>query len=101
MLTPTQRIKLTEAALINYFRPRYNIEYKENFPNIKHSSYDECYKLDINAVSIEINTELHFFSKRIRTKNTHFKRYFLSTDEERRKVFDFSAGFLKRKVSIK
>ena len=31
-----QVINITEAALINYFKPIYNINFVENFPDVKH-----------------------------------------------------------------
>lgn len=50
-----QKINFTEAALIKTFKPKYNKEYKNTFPNPNHSSYEECYKLDISGIVIELD----------------------------------------------
>ncbi|WP_429046516.1 hypothetical protein [Chitinophaga sp. W3I9] len=36
-INPQQRVTFTEAALIKYFQPQYNKEYKDSFPNSNHS----------------------------------------------------------------
>jgi hypothetical protein len=51
-----QIINFTEAALIRTFLPKYNKEYKNTFPNPAHSSYSECYSLDINSIVVELDT---------------------------------------------
>lgn len=51
-----QRIAFTEAALINCFKPEYNKEYKNSFPRRSHTTYEECYSLDINAMVINVDT---------------------------------------------
>ena len=51
-----QKINFTEAALIRYFEPPYNIEYKNTFPNPAHKTYAECYELNINSVAVELDT---------------------------------------------
>ena len=51
-----QRINYTEAALINCFKPAYNKEFKGTFPDKKHISYSECYKLDLSGMTIELET---------------------------------------------
>lgn len=52
-----QEINFTEAALIRYFQPIYNDDYKYTFPSKSHSTYSQCYKLELDYVSIEINTK--------------------------------------------
>jgi hypothetical protein len=51
-----QTINFTEAALIKTFLPKYNKEYKDSFPNSSHSSYSECYNLDVNSIVVETDT---------------------------------------------
>lgn len=51
-----QKINFTEAALIKTFLPKYNKEFKDTFPNSSHSSYSECYSLDLNAIVVEMDT---------------------------------------------
>lgn len=53
-----QRSNIIEAALIKYFRPKYNLKFVDNFPNKKHNSYKSYYELDINRIFFEINTEI-------------------------------------------
>jgi hypothetical protein len=56
VFTEKQKINFTEAALIKLFEPKYNKEFKNSFPNKKHSSYSECYSLDVRALTIELET---------------------------------------------
>jgi len=62
-LNEAQKITFTEAALIRYFQPEYNKEYKDSFPNKDHTSYSECYDLDINSVGFEMETSDSIFCK--------------------------------------
>lgn len=91
-LTPKQHITLTEAALIKYFEPEYNKIHK-TFPKSKKKSYEFIYNMDLNAVSVEINTDLFFYTDKVKTSQKHFQRFYLSNDKERRKFLDFSVGF--------
>lgn len=86
-LSPKQETTLTEASLIRYFQPKYNIHYKNHFPSKKNKSYSECYDLDINSVSVLIDTELNFFSESIETKKIHEISYSFVNDAERQKLF--------------
>jgi hypothetical protein len=52
-----QIINITEAALINYFKPVYNDKFKNNFPLITHNGYKYYYDLDYNSVLVEIDQE--------------------------------------------
>ena len=56
VFTEKQKINFTEAGLIKMFEPPYNKEFKNNFPDEKHSSYSECYFLDVRALKIELET---------------------------------------------
>lgn len=81
-----QKINFTEAALIKYFEPTYNSEFKNNFPNEKHKSYSECYDLDIRAVNIEIDTTEHIrnlFTKKAGNKSYHSAMYEFKNDQDR------------------
>jgi len=40
-----QVINITEAAIINYFKPFYNSTFIENFPSDKHKSYHQYYEI--------------------------------------------------------
>jgi hypothetical protein len=86
-----QKINFTEAALIKYFQPHYNKIFKDTFPNPKHTSYSECYDLDLNMVSVEFHTEglgTKLYSNEIDPKIRHFCMYPLHSKEKRMYMFD-------------
>lgn len=56
-----QVINITEAALINYFKPEYNSTFVENFPLPTHKSYRQYYDLDYNEVTVEVDMEFDNF----------------------------------------
>ncbi len=89
-----QAVNFTEAALIRYFQPPYNKEYKDSFPNPTHSSYSECYELDVNSVGFEIDTSdkvyCCFFSQKIAPKPVHMHSFPLHSSDDRKSFFDFS-----------
>ena len=88
-----QRINFTEAALIKYFQPPYNKIYKDSFPNPAHSTYSECYELDINSVCIELQTSelinCQFYSKTIKRAPWHMKDFLLKSPNDRKSMFEF------------
>ena len=51
-----QIINSTEAALIHYFKPPYNVTFKENFPCKKHTSYKDYYTLDYSEYRFSFNS---------------------------------------------
>lgn len=87
-----QKINFTEAALIKYFQPKYNKIYKDTFPNPAHSTYSECYELDINAVCIEMQTSeminCRMYSDAIPASHSHMKQFLLNSEEERKSIFE-------------
>lgn len=52
-----QIINITEAAMINYFKPEYNKDFVNNFPSVKHKGYRQYYDLDYNCITIELDME--------------------------------------------
>ena len=52
-----QVINIMEAALINYFKPEYNVNFVENFPNENHKGYKQYFELDYNSLCVEIDLE--------------------------------------------
>lgn len=87
-----QVINFTEAALIRYFQPPYNKEYKDTFPNPAHKTYQECYGLDINSICIEVKTEninVKLYSQTVPASWKHMKDFFLHSREDRKSMFDF------------
>jgi hypothetical protein len=92
-ITEQQKINFTEAALIRYFQPEYNILFKDTFPNPAHKTYAECYDIDLNLVSVELQTETlkcRFWSPKITPAWVHFATFPLHSPEERRSMFDVS-----------
>jgi hypothetical protein len=88
-----QIINFTEAALIKYFEPKYNIEFKDSFPSTKHTSYSECYELDVRAIGIEINSDE--MTKKIYTNKTgrlsrHFQNFEFKSSNDRFNLFNYS-----------
>jgi len=95
-----QKINFTEAALIKTFLPKYNKEYKNTFPNPAHSSYSECYSLDINSIVVELDTTesrrwLYSESKPreidkdgLEIPYWQFGQFYFVTDEDRYKIFN-------------
>lgn len=91
-LSEQQVVNFTEAALIKYFKPPYNKIYKDSFPNPAHSTYSECYDLDINSICIELNTSeiinCYFFSLAIERAPWHMKDFLLHSKEDRKSIFE-------------
>lgn len=52
-----QIINITEAALINYYKPHYNVNFVENFPNSSHLTYKQYYDLDFNSIVVELDLD--------------------------------------------
>ena len=92
-LTDQMEINLAEAALIRYFRPEYNKIYRESFPNPVHKTYSECYRLDLNEIYVEVNTEgLASMLKSATAPASwhHFARFPFHSPEDRRAMFDLN-----------
>ncbi len=93
-----QEVLIAEAALIKYFQPKYNSQHVKTFPTKKNPSYDHLYKMDFNAVKITLDTtnnpiDIYFYSETVKTSQLHSHSFFLPTDTDRRKLFDYSFGF--------
>ncbi|MBK0075556.1 hypothetical protein [Bacillus sp. S56] len=90
-IDPNQEITFTEAALIRYFQPIYNKEYKTSFPSGTHSSYNQCYKLDVNSVAFELQTQTDLFTRlytdEITPNFVHTKHFPLFSQKERADMF--------------
>jgi len=83
-------VTLAEAGLIRYFNPAYNLVYANSFPSTNMKSLEECYDLDILALSVEIDTEilgLNIYSKQTERKCHHLAIYSLHPTEERTNYF--------------
>ncbi|WP_313758457.1 hypothetical protein [Tissierella sp.] len=95
-----QVINITEAAMINYFKPTYNKEYIENFPNQDHKGYTQYFNLDFNSIVVEIDTS-EFPNLRLYTEhnslNSPFEyiEYNLFNDKNRKNMYDI---FIEKKT---
>jgi hypothetical protein len=93
-ISEQQRINFTEAALIRYFQPPYNTDYKDTFPSPAHKTYRECYKMDVNSVAFEMETsepiQTRLYSEAVPPSWWHIKDFPLHSPAERRSLFDFS-----------
>lgn len=81
---------LAEAGLIRYFQPHYNTVYKDSFPTSDMKSLQQCYDLDLLALSVELNTEdiyINTYSHKTSCREHHMTKYDLHSDAERRRFF--------------
>jgi len=88
--TEQERIALYEAALIRYFSPTFNKEFKNSFPSTNLKILQDCYEKDFAAVIAEICIdELPFklFSESIAVSNYHIAKHNLHKDEDRKIFF--------------
>lgn len=86
-------VNFTEAGLIRYFQPQYNVHFKDLFPSPTHASYRECYDLDINSVSVEIGSDnllCQLWSPTAPPQWTHIAKYPLYSSKERRDMLDLA-----------
>lgn len=89
-----QQITVTEATLIKYFSPPYNVEYKTTFPASSHSSYEYCYRLDFNSACFELESKClraKLYSDSVKANFVHFANYFLHDEAERRDVLNVNS----------
>src|SRR5690625_1442783 len=85
-----QLINITEAALINYFKPEYNIKFINNFPSVKHKGYRYYYDLDFHSIIVELDPtaiNINLYSKKKQYKVFNAIRYNLTNDEQRKMIF--------------
>ena len=90
-ISEQQQINFTEAALIRYFQPEYNTMFKESFPSPAHSTYAECYGLDLNTVNVELQCEplgCRLWSNVVAPEWDHFVTFPLHSPEARKEMFD-------------
>lgn len=52
-----QIINVAEAAMIHYFKPEYNTNFIENFPDKNHKGYQQYYHLDYNTIRIDLHID--------------------------------------------
>lgn len=85
-----EQVALYEAALIRYFRPEFNVEFKNSFPSTNLKILQDCYEKDFSAVIAEICIdELPFrlFSQEVEPALYHMAKHDLHKDENRKMFF--------------
>lgn len=90
-LSEKEIINFTEASLIKYFRPKYNIMFKDIFPSLDHKSYQECIELDVNSVSFQLDTDCintKPFTEHIKPSFLNMASFTLKSKEKRKNLFD-------------
>lgn len=94
-----QIINITEAAMINYFKPPYNIKFINNFPDEGHKGYSQYYDLDYNSLVVEIDLEfdtqgyVQLFTDTNRINSSFdYIEYDLFNDPNRKNMFDIFGG---------
>ncbi|MED2847052.1 hypothetical protein [Bacillus toyonensis] len=83
-------VTITEAALIHYFKPKYNDKFKNNFPDPEHA-YKEFYELDYNSILVELGLDAiktNLFSKEKEYNPFESIRYTLHPENIRKSMFD-------------
>ncbi|MEA9605762.1 hypothetical protein QY702_04670 [Xanthomonas campestris pv. plantaginis] len=86
-----QKISLIEAGLIRYFHPPYNEKFKIKFPSVKHKTLKSCYKLDVSALIIELdssNLNYYLYSKNVPPQDHHIAKFDLVAPQNRQSFFD-------------
>lgn len=90
-----QVINITEAALIHYFKPKYNLNYVENFPNKNHKGYRQYFDLDYNTLTVELDLEfdepmwIQLFTKENRIDTPYdYIQYKLFNDNNRLGMYE-------------
>ncbi|WP_010463025.1 hypothetical protein [Acidovorax radicis] len=88
--TEEERISLYEAALIRYFYPDFNKEFKDSFPSTNLKILRDCYEKDFSAVVAEICIDglpFRLWSNAVGPKLYHIAKHDLHKSEERRMFF--------------
>lgn len=85
-----EKVSLYEAALIRYFYPEYNKEFKDSFPSTNLKILQDCYHKDFSALIAEIFIDdLPFMlcSEKVEAKFHHIARHHLHNEDDRKVFF--------------
>lgn len=88
--TEEERVSLYEAALIRYFYPEFNKEFKNSFPSTNLKILQDCYERDFSSVVAEIcidNLPFQLWSENVEPAFYHISKHDLHKDEDRRMFF--------------
>jgi len=87
-----ERVALYEAAMIRYFQPEFNVEFKDSFPSTRLKILQDCYNKDFSAVIAEFcfdDIPFVLRSEKVAAAHYHAAKYNLHSQEERRAFFSF------------
>lgn len=93
--TEAQQVSLYEAALIRYFKPKYNKIFKNSFPSTNLKILQECYAKDMAGVIAEFCfDEIPFFlkSSAVQERAYHIAAFNIHNQEERDIFFGMRSG---------
>jgi hypothetical protein len=88
--TEQERIALYEAALIKYFYPEYNKEFKNSFPSTNLKILQDCYEKDFSGVIAEIcidNLPFRLCSENVEPQFYHISKHNLHEAKNREMFF--------------
>lgn len=90
--TEQERTSLYEAALIRYFYPEFNKEFKDSFPSTNLKILQDCYEKDFSAIVAEIcidDLPFRLYSSQVEPAPYHIAKHNLHKNEDRRMFFGF------------
>lgn len=93
-LSAEQLVTIAEASLIRYFRPKYNVHFKDCYPTNEMRHLREAYRLDLGGIVTEIDTEdifVNTFSDQAPASDHHIAQFDLHDTDERLSFFEVSA----------
>jgi len=93
--TAVERIALYEASLIRYFKPKYNVLFKDSFPSTNHKILLDCYEKEFCQIAAEFTFDdmpITLSSPTIHPAETHFVLYDLQTAKKRKAFFGSEHG---------
>lgn len=88
--TEAEKVTLYEAALIRYFQPQYNIQFKDSFPSTNLKVLNDCYKKDIRSLVAEIHFDsfpYQLYSDHVSMNSGHMAHFDLHSDQDRKSFF--------------
>lgn len=88
--TEPERISLYEAALIRYFYPQFNKEFKDSFPSTRLKVLQDCYEKDFTMLIAEISFDALPFqlcSEVVDARYSHMAKHNLHEDIQRKAFF--------------
>lgn len=88
--TLEERVSVYEAALIRYFKPQYNIVFKESFPSTNLKILGDAYEKDFAAIIAEICFDEFpylLFSGAVEAKQQHIAEFNLHNGKDRNFFF--------------